>query len=93
VEGREEIGNEKICIIAGVGVHVGGDGVVARPSAPSSSSVRFRETRCWRLRWIGLHRRFFFATLPDACSLVFVPSTTRFVRPVRRGEQPTRLRV
>ena len=24
----------------------------------------------------------FFATLPDACGLVFVPSTTRFVRPV-----------
>ena len=57
--GREEIGNEKICFIAGVGVGVGGDSVVARPSSPSSSSFRFRETRCWRLRWIGLHWRFF----------------------------------
>jgi CRP-like cAMP-binding protein len=57
---REEIGNEEICIIVGVGVGVGGDSVVARRSLPSSSSsFRFRETRCWRLRWIDLHRRFF----------------------------------
>jgi hypothetical protein len=46
---QEEIGNEKIRIIAGVSVGVGGDSVVARPSLPSSSSFRFRETRCWRL--------------------------------------------
>jgi hypothetical protein len=56
---QEEIENEKICIIAGVSVGVGGECVVARRSLPSSSSFRFRETRCWRLRWIGLHRRFF----------------------------------
>jgi len=56
---REEIGNEKICVIDGVGVGVGGDSVVARRSCPSSSSFRFRENRCWRLRWGGLHRRFF----------------------------------
>jgi hypothetical protein len=56
---REEIGNEKICIIAGVGVGVGGDSIVARRGRPSSSPFRFRENRCWRLRWGGLHRRFF----------------------------------
>jgi hypothetical protein len=56
---QEEIGNEKIRIIAGVNVGVGGDCLVARRSLPTSSSFRFRETRCWRLRWIGLHRRFF----------------------------------
>jgi hypothetical protein len=56
---QEEIRNEEIRIIAGVSVGVGGDRVVARRSLPSSSSFRFRETRCWRLRWIGLHRRFF----------------------------------
>ena len=31
----------------------------------------------------------FFATLPDACSFVFVPSTTRFVRPVSTTESQT----
>jgi hypothetical protein len=51
--------HEKIYIIAGVSVGVGADSVVARRRCPSSSSFRFRETRCWRLRWIGLHRRFF----------------------------------
>jgi hypothetical protein len=56
---REEIGNEEICIIVGGGVGVGGDTVVARRSCPSSSSFRFRESRCWRLRWVGLHRLFF----------------------------------
>jgi hypothetical protein len=56
---REEIGNEKICIIAGVSVGGGGDCVVARRSLPSSSSFRFREARRWRLRWFGLHRCFF----------------------------------
>ena len=35
----------------------------------------------------------FFATLPDACSLVFVPSTTRFVRPIRQGVCPSGLGV
>ena len=36
----------------------------------------------------------FFATLPDACSsLVFVPSTTRFVRLVSQGVCPSGLGV
>ena len=35
----------------------------------------------------------FFATPADACSLVFVPSTTRFVRPVRQGVCPSGLGV
>jgi hypothetical protein len=36
----------------------------------------------------------FFATPADACSLVFfVPSTTRFVRPVSRGVCPSGLEV
>jgi len=35
----------------------------------------------------------FFATLPDACGLVFVPSTTRFVRPVKHIVCPTGLGV
>jgi hypothetical protein len=36
----------------------------------------------------------FFATLPDACGLAFfVPSTTRFVRPVRQGVCPSGLGV
>jgi hypothetical protein len=35
----------------------------------------------------------FFATLPDACGLVMVPSTTRFVRPVRQGVCPSGLGV
>ena len=52
---REEIGDEKICLIVGVG----GDSVVARRGRPSSSPFRFRENWCWRLRWGGLHRRFF----------------------------------
>ena len=35
----------------------------------------------------------FFATLPDACGLVFVPSTTRFVRLVSQGVCPNGLGV
>ena len=35
----------------------------------------------------------FFATLSDACGLVFVPSTTRFVRPVSRAVCPSGLGV
>lgn len=32
---------------------------LSRRSSPSPSPFRFRENRCWRLRWGGLHRRFF----------------------------------
>jgi hypothetical protein len=35
----------------------------------------------------------FFATLPDACGLGFVPSTTRFVRLVSQGVCPNGLGV
>jgi hypothetical protein len=35
----------------------------------------------------------FFATLPDACGLGFVPSTTRFVRLVSQGVCPSGLGV
>ena len=35
----------------------------------------------------------FYATLSDACGLVFVPSTARFVRPVRQGVCPSGLGV
>jgi hypothetical protein len=35
----------------------------------------------------------FFATPADACGLVFVPSTTRFVRPVSRAVCPSGLGV
>ena len=35
----------------------------------------------------------FFATLSDACGAVFVPVTTRFVVPVRRGVCPSGLGV
>jgi hypothetical protein len=35
----------------------------------------------------------FFATLSDACGPVLVPSTTRFVRPVRQGVCPSGLGV
>jgi hypothetical protein len=35
----------------------------------------------------------FFATLPDACGLVIVPSTTRFVRPVKHVVCPSGLGV
>lgn len=51
--------NEEICISADVGVGAGGDGIVAGRSGPSSSSLRFREARCWRLRRDGLHRCIF----------------------------------
>jgi hypothetical protein len=35
----------------------------------------------------------FFATLPNACGLVIVPSTTRFVRPVKHIVCPSGLGV